>query len=138
VPHLPRWMNSGARGVDNRSVQVEPHFLFAGIRLGSAGDQLQMLDGQSIWLSSPFVQSRWLVANPYCCRVHSTSPDGSLPFFMEKPWIRASIKTPTCVKMPVALVRLGTGRYRTHPSPPLVLMVSRGGCEPVGRPGVCG
>jgi hypothetical protein len=32
------------------------------------------------------IGSRFLTANPYSSRVHSTGPRGSLPFFEEKPW----------------------------------------------------
>jgi hypothetical protein len=31
--------------------------------------------------------SRFLMANPHSSRVRSIGPEGSLPFFEEKPWI---------------------------------------------------
>ena len=43
------------------------------------------------------------MANPYSSRVRSTGPEGSLPFFEEKPWTR------NVVGQPATLVRPGTG-----------------------------
>ena len=43
-------------------------------------------------------------------------------------------KTRTWARMPVALVRLGTGRQWAHPFPPLTLRVPRSGREPIGGP----
>jgi hypothetical protein len=46
----------------------------------------------------------------------------------------AQAKTRMWVRMPKASVGPGTGRYWTHPFPPLAPMVPLGGCEPVGGP----
>ena len=64
--------------------------------------------------------SRFLAANPYSSWVRLTGPEGSLPFFEEKPWI-ASDRDSNVGQDARALVRPGTGRYRAHPFPPLTL-----------------
>ena len=56
----------------------------------------ELLTGRSEWGPGPrswgsgvgqlVTDSRFLTAGPYSSQVRSTGPEGSLPFFEEKPW----------------------------------------------------
>ena len=76
---------------------------------------------------------RFSVVNPYSSRVHSTGPEGSLPFFEEKPWIVFS-RDSNVARMPMTLVRPGTGHLPAYPFPPLTLKVPGAVVEPIGGP----
>jgi hypothetical protein len=53
--------------------------------------------------------SRFLMSSSYSSRTRSTSSEGSMPLFEEKPWA-VHCQTRTLVGMPMALVRSGTRR----------------------------
>ena len=52
--------------------------------------RIMVLSELLMGLGQLVTDSRFSAVNPYSSRVYSTGPEGSLPFFKEKPWIVSS------------------------------------------------